>query len=752
MHCKLEHEPVGMGASERFSEDVGMAPLSSISSVDRSDARRHAPPTYSSAHQVRVPKRVRASGPPPHDEGAAADGRRALADTSAKDAEEAVRSNGPAHGAPERGASADERRSAPAVRTDADAEVRSPHEPVAGGASAFGAPVRGGTGEHDRGEPKVAIPSSLVTYAKVTVLSLPLLLVAYIGYSYVQYVRYTATYTLDLNKAKFKDDSLPLYVDEPQSSPKFPFVAVDAHGSTTYAQVEGSPISLVFQPQEYIGGKTLTVSAGIKDMGDWEITLVCPDCTMDKDGRGKYDWQPFYVGTVANYHKAATFDGVAVYTASSTRADGSPFLPTSSVAEWLAKNYPGDPTDPPPLQMYDDVYPRRKLTNPNIDFHPGEKTTVTKVLRGPHEFLVYLDQVLKLDLVKTDINDYAGSDDITVNLYDLDDVLVATKHVADDGVVVANHNRNVVRASVSAAVPVPGVYRLEFLGPADEKVKNDWTITTFTVNTNKLLLSGPSLVLSPATFYTRVLDPTDLDVFVWHTYSTQTIDLVSLSDPASATTTLTIGAAQLNKHQTLPLAPGTYALTTAGDQVLNGPLLAFEPTQYFEPYLYRMVGSDAHAPVVLARDKADRTTAPGVGLATHTFTAGDLAPLADGKAVRIQMRNAGLGRSYADAAALYQGGYFFIATNGQQSLFENGTSSMPAAEGARLLQEISTTSPVEGMSVSLFPGADAQATTTASTTSATLPLWDVEHRTDLVVADRQYPFTPRLYSVEVRVQ
>lgn len=524
---------------------------------------------------------------------------------------------------------------------------------------------------------------------KIIMLSVPLILIAYLGISFMHAKNYTATYSIDFDPTHFKDTSLPLYIDELQNSPKFPFFATDTDGQVS-AQVEGSPISFVLQPKEYPLKKSITVSADIRDLGDWEISLVCPDCTPEKDGRGKYDWKPFYSGKIATYNKATVIDGVAIYTASSTRADGSTFETATTIPEWLAKNYPGNSSTTPSIQIYNNAFPIAQLTNPRIDYHPGEYTHITHTLRGPHEFLVYLgDGTLDLSLVKQDVNGYKGPDDADVTLEDMDGNVLVDEPLPDDGIIDANNQSGIVRKNIQKSNLIAGVYRLKILANESDDITNDWTITSIRINTNKIILANTSLILDPAVLYTEITEPATLGFYVWHNTALQTIHIKKTGSKKDFNLSLTDRL--LSAWQDTPLSPGVYNIETQGDQYIRSDVqyLAFTPEQYFKPFTYK-IEDKVDADIALA------TESPSV-LAERIFTLGDFAPIPDVSQTTFQIRNTLLNEQFTKDNDLYKLGYSLLSQSGTYRLFgtkEIKTITPPVAKNLTFNDWINETLPL----------------------------------------------------------
>lgn len=94
---------------------------------------------------------------------------------------------------------------------------------------------------------------------------------------FFQIINYHGNYFVDLDRANFNDDQLPLRIREETDSYKFSYQFND--GGKKASQIDGTPIRLIFEPEEYITeDKNVAIGVTYKNSSDWTVKLVCSLC------------------------------------------------------------------------------------------------------------------------------------------------------------------------------------------------------------------------------------------------------------------------------------------------------------------------------------------------------------------------------------------------------------------------------------------------------------------------------------------
>ncbi|MCK5509945.1 hypothetical protein KAI65_00170 [Candidatus Parcubacteria bacterium] len=490
---------------------------------------------------------------------------------------------------------------------------------------------------------------NLNIFSKLIVLSLPLILIAYLCINFYQAVDYEAGYTIDFNKENFRNTKLPLYIDEDPASHKF--MSTGIINNVHYAEMSGSPISFVWQPEEFPLNKTITVSALIKDEGDWEISLFCPNCPKNE----QYDWQPFYYGKLNDYVLAAKSDDLYIYS-----LNNFDWEQATTTKEWLEKNVPQGTS----VEILDDAYTKSKLVNQNIDFIEGSWTEINKTLRGKHEFYVYLKDKLDLEMVKKDFNSYDGADDVNIVLYDLNDNVIMKATIEDDGIDVKNDISEFdppIKKRIEYDIKKQGVYKLAF-EPID-KAGADWTIKYIKINTNKIIFTGnANLILDPGVLYTELVENKELKIYVWHGNAVQTIKFIN-EDTAVE---MEITKSELGKWQFIELNPGAYEISFAGDQYIGNANFAINKKTYFEPFIYDLSKKKEQSIVLANYSFTKNKNWTDVA---KNFTKNDIKKLEDLKKVKFLIRNKELNKKFKKEKNLYDNGFYPLAKFNEYKLW-----------------------------------------------------------------------------------
>jgi len=398
-------------------------------------------------------------------------------------------------------------------------------------------------------------------------------LTTYLIFSIFQSIFYKKDYSIDFSDNNFKNTKNVFYIDEEKNSPIFESLG-ELSDKTTYAKINNTPISLIFQPTEYTLNKEQEFSLLFKGSGDWKLSTICESCSIEK----KYDWAPLYTSKFGNdrYFLIKYIDNLYVYSTQEIKNNNA-----DDIFQWIKQNIEeGSSIEFFSKKQIDKNY----FVNPDIDFKKNTYTEIDKTLRGHHEFYVYLENDIDIEILKEDLNLYEGPESIYVRLYDLNDNLVFEKIIEDDGIVDASREIKSVpiKKMFKEQINKKGVFRLSF---NDVSFSNsDWLIKKFKINTNKVILTDDiNLIIDPAVIYTTINSLKKINVDAWHKEAVQKINFISNKHN---TKELNIGAENLGKINEVILEPDEYAINVQGDQHLSGAYFAFQKENYFEPFLY----------------------------------------------------------------------------------------------------------------------------------------------------------------------
>jgi hypothetical protein len=488
--------------------------------------------------------------------------------------------------------------------------------------------------------------------AKIIVLALPFLVLVYFGIKIYDAKKYQDTYALDFNKNNFNNKNLPFYVSEDANSPKV--ISTEEISNNTVAAIAGSPLSFVFQPKEFPLNKTITFSAQLKDFGDWEISLVCPNC----DKKDQNIWQPFYYGFLSNgYEKVATYTEAFVYSSDIDRS----WEKADNLDDWLAKNVTKNDT----VAILNKAIAQSRLADKNLDFKDNSFTILDKSIRGPHQFYVYLKNNLDLNIVKKDLNIYDNADDVRVAIYDSDNNLIGQGILPDDGITKKSDEFSpVVRKNFNFPVPREGVYRLS-LEEVGGNTTKDWLITYLKVNTNKIMFVGqaPILFVEPIDLYVNIKHQTELETNIWMKAQVQATKFYSKNYNFQ----ISSSEEDVNKWKKIVLEPEDYQISYAGNQYLRGPNVSWKKEALFS-FAGDQGASPSDANIVITHYSFIKTADDFISV-EKKFSSEEIDRSNDLSKITIQIRNNNLNKQFKEEDALYQKGYNLLAQFNQYNLF-----------------------------------------------------------------------------------
>ncbi|PCI21342.1 hypothetical protein COB64_00465 [Candidatus Wolfebacteria bacterium] len=124
-------------------------------------------------------------------------------------------------------------------------------------------------------------------FGAILIIVIPIIVISFLGIQLYQASAYNAFYTTDLNPETFKNDSLPLYINEDLNKEIFGQGGVI--DNEYYFEIIGSPFEFIWQPEEFPIKKDVQVSATFKGNTFLELGIPCIACNQEN-----YRWEPFY--------------------------------------------------------------------------------------------------------------------------------------------------------------------------------------------------------------------------------------------------------------------------------------------------------------------------------------------------------------------------------------------------------------------------------------------------------------------------
>ena len=208
-------------------------------------------------------------------------------------------------------------------------------------------------------------------------------------------------------------------------------------------------------------------------------------------------------------------------------------------------------------------------------------------LRGTHNFYVYVKGDLKVDVIKRDINWYENEEILNINLYSLDNTLISSSIVNDDGIIKADKKASTKDQSGSLFVNnlQEGVYRLELNNNGDMIIKKI-TINQNKIVTNSLFLADSeiyNLKVVPRMIYTKSNRNSELTFKTWHAEGFQNVKINNKI----------INISKRAEDINFELKPNNdfYEITTEKNDLIISSInyFSFTKDSYFEPFKYKVV-------------------------------------------------------------------------------------------------------------------------------------------------------------------
>jgi len=210
----------------------------------------------------------------------------------------------------------------------------------------------------------------------------------------------------------------------------------------------------------------------------------------------------------------------------------------------------------------------------------------TTHLRGSHTFYIYLKNSLNLYVEKQDINWYEGGDVLNISLKDLNNNILGSALIEDDGITNTNKTKMPAKnTSLRIENLTKGVYILELKG------NSDIIITKIKLNTNKIV--SQKIFSADSSNYLREEDQkvqfyteakknnTYINFQTYHEAYLQNISIENKN--LSIEKRATKNSFKLNK--------GKYTITIPKSNVIieSYSYITFKKENYFEPFEYSIV-------------------------------------------------------------------------------------------------------------------------------------------------------------------
>ena len=428
---------------------------------------------------------------------------------------------------------------------------------------------------------------------------IPILILGYVIYMNILPFGYTGELFLDVGAVGDMDSSKDIYLSDPNKV----FTPVQRYGKETYREVtKDKHFYLHFYAPIDITNRT-RVTMNIDYEGNSALYIEYFDPTLNRTVWKRYYKDNYRPGD-DGYLFVAYFQNNWIYAKESVVrqkckrqniTDCSVDVTKSSAMQYFKHNISAM-TNPAPDSVinwlidnakYDSVLflsedvDTFNIPNP-VDYQKGAWTEIDADLRGTHQFYVYLNNSLNLTITKKDYNWYNGRDEVSLELSNLNDTMICTDVIPDDGITDSSRkNTEAVTNTISCEVD-EGIYLLKLNFIKDTNPYSDYYIDKIKINTNKIVTRGTVLPVSGTTLYTNANVMSGISFRYWHSGMDQ--DIIIEGDNNRI---IELTKNDISKRVYKAISGKNTLHIPKGDLYIYSNLyFSFNESNYFEPYVF----------------------------------------------------------------------------------------------------------------------------------------------------------------------
>ena len=203
---------------------------------------------------------------------------------------------------------------------------------------------------------------------------------------------------------------------------------------------------------------------------------------------------------------------------------------------------------------------------------------------------MYLGDNIDIELNKKDLNWYGGEDVLTISIYDLNDNLILSDKIEDDGITdnSESEGKNQIK-EIKKKFKMGGTYKLVLGG------NEDIILNSLKINSNKVVVKDRVYPLGDSEKYLKDYNPKKGVEIYFKSYKDSYITFVTPHNEALQNITLSPDGTQLaidkrNDKYILNIAGSEWlkrlTLPKADVQISSPLYFSFSDSQYFDPYNY----------------------------------------------------------------------------------------------------------------------------------------------------------------------
>ena len=428
---------------------------------------------------------------------------------------------------------------------------------------------------------------------------IPVLILGYVVYMNILPFGYSGSLMLDVGAEGDDDPTREIYLSDPNKV----LTVIQRYGKDTFRVVKNNePFHIIFNSPINLDEKT-RVTMDVDYEGASPLYIEYFDPLINQTTWKRY-YKNNYKPEEDGYIRVAFFPGNMIYAKESVvqqkckrqnitdcsidaiKSGARQFFkhntsammnPTpESAINWLLDNAKYDSV----LFLSED-FDALDVPNP-VDYHEGEWTEIDADLRKNHQFYVYLNNTLNLTITKKDYNWYNGSDEVSVELYDLNNTLIFQDIIPDDGIINKSKKYAAPVVKTMTSEVKKGTYLLKLNYIKDTNAHPDYYIDKIRINTNKIVTTGTVLPVSETTLYTNANDRSTISFKYWHGGKDQ--DIIVDGDD-SQIIELTKDDISKNIRKTIS-GKNTYYFPKGDVAISSNQYFSFNKSNYFEPSIF----------------------------------------------------------------------------------------------------------------------------------------------------------------------
>lgn len=473
-----------------------------------------------------------------------------------------------------------------------------------------------------------------------------LIFVIYLLINIFQAISYRDEYLVDFEKNNFNNSLLPLFINEDSDSPKFK--SFGKLNEINYAEINYTPISFTFKPEEFLFKKNITISSQIRSDDNWDLSLCCEDCNKNNQNA----WKPFLINSLTknNYFLIKFIDGYYVYA-----LENKKWKNEDDVYKWIIENLPHNSN----VNIMNDEFDISKLSNKNNGFTENSTTEINTLLRGSHAFYAYLGNFISLEITKKDLNKRIGENNIEIKLFDINHKLIFSDLFRDADNTGDDHIQTTKSYSINKDLPKSGLYILE-LTP----IQDDCLIENIKINTNKIIFRDKNYIISDTKLYTE--NDTENEMEIYSKYQNE----IQLTNSNDLNKNIKIDDQDTRKSITIKMPIGENIITAKGEQIIKNQNFSINKESFFKPFIFNLSKTENPDFIITKSKQGTNNNWTDVSLEI------DFPKMTKSSSCSILLKNETVNKTYALRKKIFQNKFSPLSSFNNYNIWKNNSKEI----------------------------------------------------------------------------